>query len=145
MNVIQGEVQGRYYPRWNLQGCFTWKGHPFFRLEVFKREGILKVEAQKIVGKSASWLLKRGFKIFRRKVTCEGVTVDTFNHLSPNNDQHRFSPNNINTWLKETYLMITYSFKENALVCEQTLIVFEGKAWSSVSRICMNCRWGLKG
>lgn len=39
------------------------KGAPFFRLEVFRREGILKVEAQKRVRKTASWLLKRGFKI----------------------------------------------------------------------------------
>ena len=71
-----------------------------FGLEVVKREGISKVEEQKIVRKIASWVLKRGFKIIyliRRKVTCEGVTVDSFNHLSPNSDQHRFSPNNINT------------------------------------------------
>ena len=50
-----------------------------FRLEVFIRKGISKAEAQKIVRKIASWLLKRVFKIFRRKVSCEGGTVDNFN------------------------------------------------------------------
>ena len=39
------------------------EGAPVFRLEVFKRERILKVETQKRVRKTASWLLKRGFKI----------------------------------------------------------------------------------
>ena len=39
------------------------KGAPFFRLEVFKMEGISKNEAQERVRKTASWLLKRGFKI----------------------------------------------------------------------------------
>ena len=39
------------------------EGAPVFRLEVFKRERILKVETQKRVRKTASWLRKRGFKI----------------------------------------------------------------------------------
>ena len=70
---------------------------------MFKREGILKAEAQKIVRKSASWLLKRGFKIFRRKVTCEGVTVDTFNHLSPNSDHE------VNSEMKSGLLNASFS------------------------------------
>ena len=74
-------------------------------------------------------------------------TTHVINPLSPNGDQHQFSPNNIHTLPRDKgmriYEMIT---KEKMLWSDNKFsqLILEGNLWRSVWRICM---WilGLKG
>ena len=70
-----------------------------------------------------------------------------FNPLSPNSDQHQFSPNNIHTFSRNKVMrineMITKEKMRRSFIRVSQLIR-KGNVWGSVWRICM---WilGLKG
>ena len=71
----------------------------------------------------------------------------SFNPLSPNSDQHQFSPNNIYTLSRNKVMrindMITTEKMPRSFIKVSQLIL-KGNVWRSVWRICM---WilGLKG
>ena len=71
----------------------------------------------------------------------------TFNPLSPNSDQHQFSPNNIHTLSRNKVMrineMITKEKMPRSFIKVPQLIL-KGNVWRSVWRICMGIL-GLKG
>ena len=71
----------------------------------------------------------------------------TFNPLSPNGDQHQFSPINIHTLSRNTVMRINEMItkeKMPRLFIKVSQLILKGNVWRSVWRICM---WilGLKG
>ena len=71
----------------------------------------------------------------------------SFNPLSPNSDQHQFSPNNIHTLSKNKVMRINEMITKEKMprsFIKVSQLILKGNVWRSVWRICM---WilGLKG
>ena len=71
----------------------------------------------------------------------------TFNPLSPNSDQHQFSPDNIHTLSRNKVMRINEMITKEKMprsFIRVSQLIRKGNVWGSVWRICM---WilGLKG
>ena len=64
----------------------------------------------------------------------------TFNPLSPNSDQHQFSPNNIHTLSRNKVMRINEMITKERMprsFIKVPLLILKGNVWRSVWRICM--------
>ena len=71
----------------------------------------------------------------------------TFNPLSPNSDQHQFSPNNIHTLSRNKVMRINEMITKEKMprsFIKVSQLILKGNVWESVWRVCMGIL-GLKG
>ena len=83
----------------------------------------------------------------RMKFTLLQSIILGFNPLSPNSDQHRFSPNNIHTLSRNKVMRLNEVITKEKMprsFIKVSQLILKGNVWRSVWRICM---WilGLKG
>ena len=91
-----------------------------------------------------------GVYLFQTRLRGRGCLLEReglFNPLSPNSDQHQFSPNNIHTRSREKIMRTNKMITKEKMPCSTlkfSQLIFKGNVWRSGWRIYM---WtlGLKG
>ena len=71
----------------------------------------------------------------------------TFSPLSPNSDQHQFSPNNIHTLSRNKVMRINEMITKEKMprsFIKVSQLILKGNVWRSVWRVCMGIL-GLQG
>ena len=92
-------------------------------------------------------LLLSWTRVFDHRSEEQTLFQSYFNPLSPNSDQHQFSPNNIHTLSRNKVMRINEMITKEKMprsFIRVSQLIRKGNVWGSVWRICM---WilGLKG